>query len=46
MLTLLKSTAESEPAEEKRELQQLLIRVSGGDREALSELYCRTRTAV
>ena len=34
MLTLLKSTAESEPAEEKHELQQLLIRVSGGDREA------------
>ena len=46
MLTLLKSTAESESAEEKHELQQLLIRVSGGDREALSELYCRTRTAV
>ena len=46
MLTLLKSTAESEPTEEKHELQQLLIRVSGGDREALSELYCRTRTAV
>ena len=45
MLSMLMTT-EYAPAEERRELQRLLIRVAGGDRDALAELYQRTRTAV
>lgn len=39
-------TTEYASAEDRRELQQLLIRVAGGERDALAELYRRTRTAV
>ena len=45
MLSLLMTT-EYSPAEDRRELQQLLIRIAGGERDALAELYHRTRTAV
>ena len=45
MLSMLMTT-EYAPAEERRELQRLLIRVAGGDRDALAELYQRTRAAV
>ena len=45
MLSLLMTT-EYVPVEERRELQRLLIRVAGGDRDALAELYQRTRAAV
>ena len=45
MLSMLMTT-EYVPAEERRELQRLLIRVAGGDRDALAELYQRTRAAV
>ena len=45
MLSMLMTT-EYAPAEERRELQQLLLRVAGGDRDALAELYQRTRAAV
>ena len=45
MLSMLMTT-EYVPAEERRELRQLLLRVAGGDRDALAELYQRTRTAV
>lgn len=45
MLSMLMTT-EYAPAEERRELQRLLIRVAGGEREALAELYQRTRAAV
>ena len=45
MLSLLMTT-EYSPAEDRRELQQLLIRIAGGERDALAELYQRTRTAV
>ena len=45
MLSMLMTT-EYAPAEERRELQRLLIRVAGGDRDALAELYQRTRSAV
>ena len=44
MLSMLMTT-EYVPAEERRELQRLLIRVAGGDRDALAELYQRTRAA-
>ena len=45
MLSMLMTT-EYAPAEDRHELQQLLICIAGGEREALAELYRRTRTAV
>ena len=45
MISMLMTT-EYASAEDQRELQQLLIRVAGGERDALAELYRRTRTAV
>ena len=45
MLSMLMTT-EYAPAEERHELQRLLLRVAGGDRDALAALYQRTRTAV
>ena len=45
MLSLLMTT-EYAPVEDRHELQQLLICIAGGEREALAELYRRTRTAV
>ena len=45
MLSMLMTT-EYAPAEERHELQRLLLRVAGGDRDALAELYQRTRAAV
>ncbi len=45
MISMLMTT-EYASAEDRRELQQLLIRVAGGERDALAELYRRTRTAV
>ena len=45
MLSMLMTT-EYAPAEERHELQQSLLRVAGGDRDALAELYQRTRSAV
>ena len=45
MLSLLMTT-EYAPAEDRYELQRLLLRVAGGEREALAELYQRTRSAV
>ena len=45
MLSMLMTT-EYAPAEEQHQLQQLLHRIAGGEREALAELYQHTRTAV
>ena len=45
MLSMLMTT-EYAPAEYRHELQQLLIHIAGGEREALAELYQRTRSAV
>ena len=45
MLSMLMTT-EYAPAEDRHELQQLLIHIAGGEREALAELYRRTRAAV
>ena len=45
MLSMLMTT-EYVPAEERRELQRLLICVAGGDRDALAALYQHTRAAV
>ena len=45
MLSLLMTT-EYAQAEDRHELQRLLLRVAGGEREALAELYRRTRSAV
>ena len=45
MLSMLMTT-EYAPAEDRHELQQSLLRVAGGDRDALAALYQRTRTAV
>ena len=45
MLSMLMTT-EYAPVEDRHELQQLLIRIAGGEREALAELYRRTRSAV
>ena len=45
MLSMLMTT-EYAPTEERHELQQSLLRVAGGDRDALAELYQRTRSAV
>ena len=44
MLSMLMTT-EYAPAEDRHELQQLLIHIAGGEREALAELYQRTRSA-
>ena len=43
MLSMLMTT-EYAPAEDRHELQQLLIHIAGGEREALAELYQRTRS--
>ena len=45
MLSMLMTT-EYAPPEDRHELQQLLICIAGGEREALAELYQRTRAAV
>ena len=45
MLSMLMTT-EYAPAEDRHKLQQLLIHIADGEREALAELYQRTRTAV
>ena len=45
MLSMLMTT-EYAPVEDRHELQQLLIRIAGCEREALAELYRRTRSAV
>ena len=45
MLSMLMTT-EYAPAEDRHELQRLLIHIAGGDRDALAELYQRTRSAV
>ena len=45
MLSMLMTT-EYAPAEERHELQQLLLHIAGGDRDALAALYQRTRAAV
>ena len=45
MLSMLMTT-EYAPAEDRHELQQLLIHIAGGEHEALAELYQRTRSAV
>ena len=45
MLSLLMTT-EYAPMEDRHELQQLLLRIADGEREALAELYRRTRSAV
>ena len=45
MLSMLMTT-EYASAEDRYELQQLLICIAGGEREALAELYQRTRSAV
>ena len=45
MLSMLMTT-DYAPAEDRHELQQLLIHIADGEREALAELYQRTRSAV
>ena len=45
MLSMLMTT-EYAPVEDRHKLQQLLIHIAGGEREALAELYQRTRAAV
>ena len=45
MLSMLMTT-EYSPAEDRHELQQLLLHIAGGDRDALGALYQRTRSAV
>lgn len=42
----IRMTMEPAPAEERQELQQQLLRIAGGEREALAELYQHTRLAV
>ena len=42
----IRMTIEPAPAEERQELQQQLLRIAGGKREALAELYQHTRLAV
>ena len=42
MLSMLMTT-EYVPAEERRKLQRLLIRVAGGDRDALAKPYTAAR---
>ena len=45
MLSMLMTT-EYAPVEDRHKLQQLLIHIAGGEREALAELYQRTRSTV
>ena len=45
MLSMLMTT-EYAPAVDRLELQQLLLHIAGGERDALAVLYQRTRTAV
>ena len=45
MLSMLMTT-EYAPAEDRYELQQLLVHIAGGECDALAELYQRTRSAV
>ena len=45
MLSMLMTTKYA-PAEDRHELQQLLLHIAGGERDALAALYQRTRTAV
>ncbi len=45
MLSMLMTT-EYAPTEDRHELQQLLLHIAGGERDALAALYQRTRTAV
>ena len=45
MLSMLMTT-EYAPAVDRHELQQLLLHIAGGERDALAALYQRTRTAV
>ena len=45
MLSMLMTT-EYVPAEDRHELQQLLLHIAGGERDALAALYQCTRTAV
>ena len=45
MLSMLMTT-EYAPAEDRHKLQQLLIHIAGGERDALAELYQRTQAAV
>ena len=42
----IRMTIEPAPAEERQEQQQQLLRIAGGKREALAELYQHTRLAV
>ena len=42
----IRMTIEPAPAEERQEQQQQLLRIAGGEREALAELYQHTRLAV
>ncbi|WP_461881924.1 RNA polymerase sigma factor [Fusicatenibacter sp.] len=42
----IRMTIEPAPAEERKEQQQQLLRIAGGEREALAELYQHTRLAV
>ena len=45
MLSMLMTT-EYAPAEDRHELQQLLLRIAEGERDAVGALYRHTRTAV
>ena len=45
MLSMLMTT-EYAPAEDRLELQQLLLHIAGGERDARADLYQRTRTAL
>lgn len=45
MLSMLMTT-EYAPTEDRHEMQQLLLHIAGGERDALAELYQRTRPAV
>ena len=45
MLSMLMTT-EYAPVEDRHELQQLLLHIAGGERDALAALYQRTRPAV
>ena len=44
MLSMLMTT-EYAPAEDRHKLQQLLLHIAGGERDALAALYQRTRLA-
>ena len=45
LMLLTAQTTERHGVEERRELDELLSGVAAGDREALAQLYRRTRTA-